>query len=1023
MKRRNVFLTLALVIIILVSVFVTFQTFAPKGETVASPFYVGIEFGYGNASDCKLLIDKVKTYTNLLVISSTNITQNEALLNDTCDYAYNAGMHIVVYFPQSGNSYIWAMKAADKYGPYFLGSYIYDETGGEVLDRASGAVNINYVSYSGSSYPAATDYKSATNNFVANAGNQMEDYLYCAAKSGTSVMTADYGLYWFDYKAGYDTVFAEFGWGNNRQMAIALCRGAATAQNKDWGAIICWEAHVPGVGQMEDGPSLYNDLTLAYTNGAKYAVVFDYAGKDDATNRDLANPYEYGILTDEHFEALQNFWNYIQQNPKAHGSINPTIALVLPQYYGFGFRSVDDKIWGMDQADNWTTKMWNDASSLLREHGGNLDIVYSDPEFQLAVSKAYTNVFPWTSGATTNDYPVIDLNSTLGYLSIQKALSSGATVSGDTMLVKAGTYHENVVVNKPVVLLGENKETTVIDASNKGSALVIGCANVTVKGFTMENGNAPTTQISGLNSSEALTQVLVQIGVDPNQYTGLDPVSAQSLVLQLTQGIAQTSSLGSGIFLSYADNCTLSDNLVTNSTYGIVLASSANATLRGNTLIGNKYGFGVGTSSATTGAVFAISPQYSQDIDSSNTVNGKPIYYWTNKNGVVVPSDAGYVALVNCSGITVQGLQLANNYNGLVIVDTEGSTIINNTLTGNYEGLSVSTSSGNTFHNNNIYDNGCNLAQATVSADIDSSNMLNGKPAYVWVNQHDQTVPEDAGYVALVNCSGITVNDLNLTSNAVGILLQNTSNCTISNNTIANMTSGITLTDTASINITNNTITTCEDGIVENASTSNTIFGNVFNENVKSGITLQSSTDNNVVDNWITGSNNGISLLDSSENTLKGNDLTKNTYGIEFSANAFQYYNGQPEASTCANNTVTENNFTQNANGVSINYNVANNTFYRNNFVNNIQQAYASSYNFYSSTPTNIWDNGKEGNYWSNYNGTDTNYDGVGDQSMDVFQQFQQYVTNGVVSQQMLVSSDQDHYPLMQQYFASVSIP
>ena len=57
--------------------------------------------------------------------------------------------------------------------------------------------------------------------------------------------TSDYALYWFDYKAGYDTVFTEFGWNNSRQMDIALCRGAATVKGKDWGAIITWTYDQP----------------------------------------------------------------------------------------------------------------------------------------------------------------------------------------------------------------------------------------------------------------------------------------------------------------------------------------------------------------------------------------------------------------------------------------------------------------------------------------------------------------------------------------------------------------------------------------------------------------------------------------------------------------------------------------------------------------------------------------------------------------------------------------------------------
>ena len=38
-----------------------------------------------------------------------------------------------------------------------------------------------------------------------------------------------------------------------------------------------------------------------------------------------------------------------------------------------------------------------------------------------------------------------------------------------------------------------------------------------------------------------------------------------------------------------------------------------------------------------------------QDIDSSNLVDGKPTYYWINNTNKAVPTDAGYVLLINCS--------------------------------------------------------------------------------------------------------------------------------------------------------------------------------------------------------------------------------------------------------------------------------------------------------------------------------------------------------------------------------------
>jgi hypothetical protein len=46
------------------------------------------------------------------------------------------------------------------------------------------------------------------------------------------VFTSDCALFWFDYLAGYDAVFAELEWNHSRAQQIALCRGAVNVQNK-----------------------------------------------------------------------------------------------------------------------------------------------------------------------------------------------------------------------------------------------------------------------------------------------------------------------------------------------------------------------------------------------------------------------------------------------------------------------------------------------------------------------------------------------------------------------------------------------------------------------------------------------------------------------------------------------------------------------------------------------------------------------------------------------------------------------
>ena len=204
--------------------------------------------------------------------------------------------------------------------------------------------------------------------------------------------------------------------------------------------------------------------------------------------------------------------------------------------------------------------------------------------------------------------------------------------------------------------------------------------------------------------------------------------------------------------------------------------------------------------------------------------------------------------------------------------------------------------------------------------------------------------------------------------------------------------------------------------LLENASISNNVYGNVISKNENRGIIIQSSSGNSILNNQLTKNNYGVLLLDSSENILKGNFVSENGLGIDFSGTNAQSNNGFQE-NTCTNNILVENDITQNGQGITVDSNVAGNIFYQNNFINNVQQTYSLSYNFYSSEPLNSWDNGKEGNYWSNYNGTDANNDGIGDQPLDVFQQYQQLIYG--LPQNYPATSEIDHFPLMNPYLTS----
>ncbi|MCW4053831.1 MAG: hypothetical protein NWE84_02775, partial [Candidatus Bathyarchaeota archaeon] len=130
---------------------------------------------------------------------------------------------------------------------------------------------------------------------------------------------------------------------------------------------------------------LYNDLVLAYENGAKYITIFD-----------SNEGYTQGILNASHLEALKDFWQYMQDNPRENSVTVDRVAYVLPKDYGYGFRGPNDKIWGLWEADNLTYQMCTTLGYFLEEYGSRLDIIYDDG-LTPNNTYMYSKLFFWNS--------------------------------------------------------------------------------------------------------------------------------------------------------------------------------------------------------------------------------------------------------------------------------------------------------------------------------------------------------------------------------------------------------------------------------------------------------------------------------------------------------------------------------------------------------------------------------------------------------------------------------------------------
>ncbi len=197
------------------------------------------------------------------------------------------------------------------------------------------------------------------------------------------IFTADYGLYWWDYQGGYDMVLAELGWNNTVAQEIGLVRGAANLQGKRWGTIITWKYTQPPY--LTSGDEMFSQMRTSYECGAEYVVVFNYA-------EDMVGPY--GTLQEEHFQALERFWNEVVQNPSVvHGGVKAEVALVLPKNYGWGMRRPNDIIWGLWNTNSTSEQIWTQLQDKLGQYGSKLDLVYEDSAYPVAGK--YANVYSW----------------------------------------------------------------------------------------------------------------------------------------------------------------------------------------------------------------------------------------------------------------------------------------------------------------------------------------------------------------------------------------------------------------------------------------------------------------------------------------------------------------------------------------------------------------------------------------------------------------------------------------------------
>ncbi|WP_160174956.1 NosD domain-containing protein [Methanococcoides methylutens] len=418
------------------------------------------------------------------------------------------------------------------------------------------------------------------------------------------------------------------------------------------------------------------------------------------------------------------------------------------------------------------------------------------------------------------------------FTSIKDAVA--AAMDNDTLTVYPGTYTENIVVDKELMIISQslNPDDTIVQAENPSDAVFYVTANnVTIKGFN----------VTGATDNFGIRL----IGVD-------DCNIAENDISNNNCGIRLDS-----INDNFSNDNTLSNNIMSDNYYGIRLQQyNDNNTLSNNSAI----------SSTLTGILIYSNNNVLENNIASNNVYGIRIsqssnYNTLNDNTASFNTDTGIVLLNSSDNTLNNNVASSNGDCGICLTGSNNSMLSSNIVLANIYGIRLEQfSKNNTLGNNNASfnsDNGISLLSS-------SDNTLNDNIA---------NLNSDCGIYLDESNTNMLSNNL-ASSNDYGIRLEQSSNYNTLNDNTASSNSVTGILIYSSNNMLNSNIVS--DNVygvrLESSSNNNTLNDNIASSNTDSGIVLLNSNDNTLKDNIVsTNSDDGVHLENSSSNLLYNN--------------------------------------------------------------------------------------------------------------------------------------------------------